>query len=299
MRGYILWGVNNIYSVKTQNGNIYQSRIKGKVLKVEDKNHNALVPGDSVALCDIDDIHREALIEKVFPRINSLWRNNLKTNKKQTIASNVDQVIIVVSGQNPSFRPGFLDRALVVAMSENIPLIIVMNKRDQGLKEEDLDLWNFYREHFPTILTSATTGYGMENLKKALEGKLSVIFGQSGVGKSTIINYFFPQANQQTQSISHKYNRGRHTTVYGIMFEREDLRIIDTPGIKEFDITGVSQDNIIHSFPEIHPFLGKCQFSNCSHSHEPNCAIQMAYEEGFFLEQRFESFQSLRNSVLD
>lgn len=299
MIGYVLWGVNNIYSIKAENGDIYQSRIKGKILKVDDKHHNALVPGDNVTLCDIDDPHKEALIESVFPRDNSLWRYNLKTNKKQTIASNVDQVLIVVSGQNPSFRPGFLDRALVVAMAENIPLIIVMNKRDQGLREEDLELWNFYRDHFSTILTSAATGYGMDNLKNALEGKLSVIFGQSGVGKSTIINSFFPEANQQTQSISHKYNRGRHTTVYGIMFEREDLRIIDTPGIKEFDITGVSQEDIIHSFPEVHPFLGKCQFSNCSHSHEPGCAIQKAYKEGFFLEQRFESFQSLRSSILD
>lgn len=293
MKGYVLWGVSNIYSVKTENGQIYESRLKGKVLESTVRSHNALVSGDIVEIQDIDELHKQAMISSQLPRKNSFWRFNLKTRSIQTIVANIDQVIIVMSAKNPSFRSQFLDRALVVAYIENIPVIIVINKQDEGIKLTDKPLIELYQDNYKLLFTSALRGKGISDLEFLLKGKISAVFGQSGVGKSTLVNRIFPQANQKTCEISHKYNRGRHTTVYSLMFENSEFQLIDTPGIKEFDLSGVSFKQVEQSFQEIRNLSDSCAFSNCTHTHEPKCAVIKSYQEGKILRKRMESYWAL------
>ncbi len=289
MRGIVLYGINNIYTVETDNGT-FECRFKGKKLKGAEDEYNPLASGDYVEI-EIDEHHPgKAMIISRYPRSNSFARWNRKRNCIQTIAANIDLAVCILSPESPPFRPRFCDRVLVNC-EQNIEVLIVLNKIDQFISEEVerwLEIWQSlgYRIH----KCSTVTGEGLEELKDIISDRTSAFVGQSGVGKSSVLNCINPDFNFRTGEVSDKFNKGTHTTCYAVLDVWERGRIIDTPGIKEIDPVGMEPENLSHFLPEFVPFLNDCSHSQCLHDHEPGCRVKEAVKNGEISEERYDSY---------
>ncbi len=287
--GTILYGANNIFSVKSGERQI-QCYLKGKILKDAEAEYNPLAVGDRV-LFQEDGTGQGRILSRL-ERINKIARFNKKGKRPQTIACNVDQVLIVTSAESPPFRPRFIDRVCVVADAEKIPPLICLNKIDLGVdKTTELRIRIFEELGYTVFRTSATTREGFSELKQYIEGKRTVLLGQSGTGKTSILNVLLPGQERKTGPISEKYNRGSHTTVLAYMeIAPEGWEIIDTPGVREFEPVGISAQNLSWFFKEFLPFRGLCLYPNCTHTLEPNCAVVDAVEKGSIHPDRYESY---------
>ncbi|MFW5711368.1 MAG: ribosome small subunit-dependent GTPase A [Spirochaetota bacterium] len=286
--GVVAFGANNIFTVKVA-GQAYQCRIKGKILRQDEKAYNPLAPGDVVDFEPDAHTSDEGLIIRRKVRENSLVRWNRKRRALQTVAANLDLLVVVASVKNPPFRPRFIDRVLIAA--EEIPSVIVLNKMDlgcdAGVGERILD---FRRMGYEVIETSVTTGQGIDVLSEKVTGRLTAFFGQSGVGKSSLLNRLFPGVNLQVGEISQKYDRGRHTTKNARLYEYADNYFIDTPGIRQIELGIDSPDILDGYFRDFLPHIGKCEFQPCSHLHEPGCAVRAAVESHAIHPDRYESY---------
>lgn len=298
IKGLVLYGINNIYTVECD-GETYECRIKGKVLKEDDKVYNPLAPGDWVEIELVEGHAGQGMIKSRLKRENGFIRWNKKRRAPQIIAANVDLMACVVSVRNPPFVSGFLDRALITAKIDGIKPIIIFNKIDKKIKDDvQVKIDNYKNLGYRVFLTSAKTGEGVEEVQKYISGKLTAFAGQSGVGKSTILNQISPGLKLRTGDISSKYNRGRHTTCFSMIAQNDEtLKIMDTPGVRDLEVYGISSDELHLYFPEFEGGIGECSFNRCSHVHEPGCKIREALEEGIICEDRYASYCQMYKEI--
>ncbi|MDR0878711.1 MAG: ribosome small subunit-dependent GTPase A [Treponema sp.] len=309
--GMVIRGSRNIFTVLLEDETVLECRIKGKVLKGVEGYYNPLAPGDRVSV-EADPLHPgTGKITALEKRRTVFTRFNQKGSSSQLLAANADLVLCVTTPASPPFRPRFLDRALLQADAAGIPPLIVVNKSDLFTGDtvsDDLDvderLEDFRRIGYTVLNVSAKTGEGLDELRSLLEGKFSVLVGQSGVGKSSLINALLPFSNIRVGAINEKYDRGNHTTTQAAMVElpgsenEKRTWIIDTPGIRRFVPDGVKAGETILYLREFAPLAGKCTYGlSCSHRVEPGCKIMEAVAAGVIHEDRYESFLRIQDEL--
>jgi ribosome biogenesis GTPase len=263
------------------------------------------VVGDIVNF-DLND-DGTGVIYQVLPRKNYLSRKAIKTRGasyrgerlEQIIAANIDKVFIVTSFLEPDFNNKTLDRLLVTSESAGIIPEIIINKSDLTDKEKQ-NFWKILYEEigYKVFLTSVFLESGIKELKTHLKGNKNLFWGQSGVGKSSILNMLFPELKLKTGEISSYTSKGTHTTVTSTMFNvGNSTYIIDTPGIREIDPYGIKKENLGHYFPEFNKHLINCRFNTCTHHHEPDCAVINAFENEEISTERYESYLRILDTI--
>lgn len=321
MEGLILAGTNNLFSVECEDEVIRSCTIKGKVIKTEKEFYNPIAPGDVVEI-EVDSLNdKKGQVISLKPRKNTFLRWNVKGRCPQLLACNLDYLILVTTPDEPPFRPRFTDRALAQAEHQGITPVIVCNKWDLAEKmqtdgreeefnkiEKRLSIWE--ELGYRVLRISAKTGEGMQEFAELLEDHLSAFVGQSGVGKSSLINVMDNSCVLRTGSLSKKYGRGNHTTTKGTLIHlvlNETLTegvqgrkadIIDTPGIRRFVLDDIEADDVALYFREFEPFIGKCKFGlDCKHDTEPGCEIKAALEHGDITEERYDSWKRIAHEI--
>ncbi|WP_298506102.1 ribosome small subunit-dependent GTPase A [uncultured Maribacter sp.] len=297
MIGTVYKSTGSWYTVKTEEGSFYNCRIKGKFRIKGIKSTNPVAVGDIVHF-DVEKIGDETLgvISSIEERKNYIIRKSVNLSKQtHIIATNLDQVFLMVTLNNPPTHTAFIDRFLVTADAYHIPAIILFNKIDTYTEEELLEvkyLAALYRKvGYTCIGISAKTSKNVEQVKTLMEGKTSMFSGHSGVGKSTLVNSIEPGLSIKTKEISKQHLQGQHTTTFAEMFDLSfNSRIIDTPGIKGFGIVDMEKEEIGSYFPEIFALKGECKFNNCLHIDEPHCAIKKALETDDIAWSRYKSY---------
>jgi ribosome biogenesis GTPase len=298
VEGTVIKSTGSWLTVMTPKGEIYNCKLKGSFRIKGIKTTNPLAVGDRVEF-DMLDEQNTGLIRDIKPRNNYIIRKATKLSKvAHIIAANVDQAAVIVTLAHPRTSTGFIDRFLVTTEAYHIPATIVFNKLDLyntkmlgRLKE----LIGIYQEAgYKCIVVSALEKENLDVFKEALKDKITLLSGHSGVGKSALINAIQPHLNLKTREISDYHQKGLHTTTFAEMFPLTfGGFIIDTPGIKEFGLTDFDRREIAERFPEMRKLMYKCRFSNCTHVHEPGCAVKEAVEAGELSLSRYENYLSI------
>lgn len=297
MTGIVYKSTGSWYSVKTNDNRFYDCRIKGKFRIKGIKSTNPIAVGDVVDF-ELDQTSDETigLIHNIHERTNYIVRKSVNLSKQShIIASNIDIVFLLVTINNPITTTSFIDRFLVTAEAYHIKAVLVFNKidtYDEATLEEQLFLQYIYSQiGYECLRVSATTGKGLEELKKMMEGKVCMFSGHSGVGKSTLVNALEPNLNLKTKEISDLHQQGQHTTTFAEMFDLSfNSKIIDTPGIRGFGIVDMEKQEIKGYFPEFFALEVQCKFNNCLHKDEPHCAVKKALEEDKIAWSRYKSY---------
>ncbi|MGB3467522.1 MAG: ribosome small subunit-dependent GTPase A [Cyclobacteriaceae bacterium] len=299
MKGLVVKSTGSWYEVRTENGKTYKARLRGKFKLKESKITNPIAVGDWVEFDERSAGEEYYVITELHKRTNYIVRKSpKKAGHAHMIASNVELLVIIATFNKPRTSLGFIDRLLVTAESYRIPCLIVFNKEDL-LDEEDWEILDEIRAMYEyigydSILLSAKTGKNLDELEKAIEGKIVLFSGHSGTGKSTLINKLIPEADQQTKEISDFANKGVHTTTFAEMFfTKQNGFIIDTPGIKELGLMEIEDTELSHFFPEMREYLGECKYHNCQHTIEPHCKIREAVKSGEVPPPRYDSYLSM------
>ena len=297
MKGLVIKNTGSWYTVRTDDGRDVESKVKGNFRLKEIRSTNPVSVGDRVDI----DINNEgtAFITRIEDRKNYIIRRASNLSKQShIIAANLDQAMLIVTVNYPITTTVFIDRFLATAEAYSVPVKLVFNKIDRykGEDKEYLDaLINLYTTiGYPCSTLCAKTEEGLDALKAELKDKIALLSGHSGVGKSTIINKLVPGVNLRTGDISEYHNKGMHTTTFSEMIPLpEGGYLIDTPGIKGFGTIEMETAEISHYFPEIFKFSEDCRFNNCSHRHEPGCAVLQALEDHYISESRYKSYLSI------
>lgn len=313
MNALVLSGTNNVFTCECDDGVTRQCSIKGKVIKTDKQYYNPLAPGDYVEI-EVDPINDDkGQVLNLLPRKNTFARWNIKGRAPQLLASNLDYLILVTTPDEPPFRPRFIDRELIQADIAGITPVIVCNKYDLPAAQESnfqarLSTWE--ELGYQVMRVSAKTGEGLTELAELLCNKTSALVGQSGIGKSSLVNVLDNTCVLRTGSLSKKYGRGQHTTTKGSLMhlqlnealtggiKGQTASIIDTPGIRRFILHELDYQDVGLYFREMKPFLGQCKFgASCSHLHEPGCKILEAVYSGIITEDRYESWKRITNEI--
>lgn len=305
MKSQIYKSTGSWYIAKGADGRLYNARAKG-IFKIDGiTSTNPIAVGDFVEIAVEDIAEESAIIEEIYERNNYVARvSPHNKHLHHIIASNLDQSILFATLKEPKTSQGFIDRFLVSCESHHIPAIIIFNKADlYGKKElEKFEQLNdiYTKIGYKVILTSVETKKGLDQVQAMLTNKATLLSGHSGVGKSTLINYLFPQFNLRTQSVSEWSGKGLHTTTFAEMFDLDDSsQIIDTPGVREFGLVDITKKELSHYFPEMRKLLVNCQFNNCMHINEPGCAIKKEVGVGKVSEDRYVSYLTILDTMED
>jgi ribosome biogenesis GTPase len=298
--GLILRSTGSWYDVRRDgDGHVFRARLKGKFKIKGLQTSNPIAVGDRVELEVEDETENTAVITAIAPRENYIIRKSVhKTAQAHVLAANLDQAVLIVTLDFPRTSLGFVDRFLVTAESFRIPTTLVFNKQDlldAAYRDEQAAIAAMYRRlGYGTLLTSTLTGEGVDEFGEALRGKVSLLAGHSGVGKSSLVNAIAPGLNLRTTEVSTYANKGVHTTTFAEMFELSpDTFLIDTPGIKELGLIDIEREELSHFFPEMRDRLNQCRFHNCLHVAEPGCAVREAVESGDIAPSRYLSYLSM------
>ena len=297
MKGLVIKNTGSWYTVKTDDGQLIESKIKGNFRLKGIRSTNPVAVGDHVEI--ITNQEGTACISAIEDWRNYIIRKSPNLSKQSHIlAANVDQALLVVTVNYPQTSTTFIDRFLASAEAYSVPVVLVFNKHDL-LSEEELHYEKMMCTLYETVgykcvEISAETGEGVEQLFPILKDKISLLSGNSGVGKSTLINRLIPHASQRTAEISDAHNTGMHTTTFSEMIELPGGGyLIDTPGIKGFGTFDIEKEELTSYFKEIFHFSKDCRFSNCTHTHEPGCAVIKAVEDHFIAASRYQSYLSM------
>lgn len=276
--GRILRSLSGFYDVQTPEG-LVTCRGRGHLRR----GNNSPLTGDMV---EITVEHGKGMVEKILPRKNRFVR---------PAVANVDALVVFAANVNPVTEPYLIDRVAAIAGDQEVAVYICVNKSDL---DPAIDLVRIYENAgFPVIRASAETGQGVEELRALLQGKLTAFTGNTGVGKSSMLNRLCPQLQLATGEVSEKLGRGRHTTRHVELYKLDkDTYVADTPGFASFDteeMDVILKENLQYAFPDLGPYIGDCQFHDCSHRAEPGCAVRQAVEEGKIEKSRYESYLRL------
>ena len=304
MKGIVTKSTGSWYTVRLENGSIIECRLKGVFRTKGIKSTNPVAVGDRVVI-ERDDEMKGSVITQIEERENYVIRKSVNLSKRShIIAANVDQAVLIATVEQPKTLQGFIDRFLVAAEAYDIPAVIVFNKIDL-YSDDSLDELEFYdlmyRDiGYQVVVTSAVTGDGLDDLAEVLRDKVSLLSGNSGVGKSTLINAIDPDLDLKTGKISKSHKLGQHTTTFAEMFPLSiGGDIIDTPGIRSFGMVDMEDAEISHYFPEIFEVSPQCKFNNCMHLNEPGCAVLEAIENGDISPTRYKSYINILKGLDD
>ncbi len=301
LKGLVIKNTGSWYTVLTDDGQLLDCKVKGNFRIKGIRSTNPVAVGDRVTIGEGN------WITEIEDRRNYIIRKSINLSKQSHIlAANVDQALLVVTVVKPETSTTFIDRFLASAEAYRVPVILIFNKTDL-LTEEELHYQQMMMNLYETIgyecrAISATTGQGVEELRPLLEGKITLLSGNSGVGKSTLINSIVPHANQRVADISEAHQTGMHTTTFSEMiplsFHLSPLTsnngwLIDTPGIKGFGTFDMEKEELTSYFKEIFEFSKQCRFSDCTHTHEPGCAVLKAVEDHYIAQSRYQSYLSM------
>lgn len=291
--GLVLRAQGGIYLVQTEGG-LREAVLRGR-LKQEQRTGDRVVVGDRVQLAPSGANDGDVwTIESVDDRHSALVRRAPgRANRPKVIAANVDQVVIVFAAARPEPHLRMVDRFLVLCESTDLDALLVVNKIDLTGIEEARAMFGIYEEiGYPVLYTSPPDGTGVEQLRDRLQDRISALTGPSGVGKSSLLNALQPELALRVASVSQAVHKGRHTTVTAELIPLDaGGYVADTPGLRELGLWEIEISELDHYFPEFRPFLEGCRFGNsCSHSHEPECAVQAAVEQGAVSQARYESY---------
>ncbi len=301
MKGLVIKNTGSWYTVLTDDGQLLDCKVKGNFRIKGIRSTNPVAVGDRVMIGEGN------WITEIEDRRNYIIRKSINLSKQSHIlAANVDQALLVVTVVKPETSTTFIDRFLASAEAYRVPVILIFNKTDL-LTEEELHYQQMMMNLYETIgyecrAISATTGQGVEELRPLLEGKITLLSGNSGVGKSTLINSIVPHANQRVADISEAHQTGMHTTTFSEMIPLSSHSslltshssfLIDTPGIKGFGTFDMEKEEVSSYFKEIFEFSKQCRFSDCTHTHEPGCAVLKAVEDHYIAQSRYQSYLSM------
>lgn len=302
MEGIVIKSTGSWYSVLGAEGKTTDCRLKGKFKISGIKTTNPLAVGDKVEFF-IQQGEDTGLITRILPRTNYIIRKATKLSKESHIlAANLDQALMIATLAQPRTSTGFIDRFLITAEAYHIPAGIIFNKTDlyDDKKMEKLDqLRSVYEKAgYPSYAVSAKTGENAHMVKELLKDKISLLAGHSGVGKSALINYIEPTLNLKTKPISRMHDKGVHTTTFATMFKLSfGGFIIDTPGIKEFGLYELDEHTLAERYPEMRELMHLCKYTNCTHMHEPDCAVKAAVQGGSLSKQRYDGYLRIMSDI--
>ena len=293
--GRVIKSTGSWYDVRNDAGEVVLCRLRGKI------RLDGLRTTNPVAVGDLVNYEKErdkdtCVIDKILPRTNVIVRKSVNLSKEShIIASNVDQAILVATIAQPRTSTGFIDRFTVTAEAYHIPVVIVFNKCDIYDDEQNVmteQLMKVYNAiGYESFVISAKTGQNCDRLKAIMKDKMSMFSGHSGVGKSALVNRLDPNLSIRVGEISEVHEKGKHTTTFAQMYELGfGGYIIDTPGIKEFALYDMEKETLAQRFPEMRALMHECRFNNCTHLHEPHCAIKNAVEQGLIADWRYENY---------
>ena len=293
--GRVIKSTGSWYDVRNDAGEVVLCRLRGKI------RLDGLRTTNPVAVGDLVNYEKErdkdtCVIDRILPRTNVIVRKSVNLSKEShIIASNVDQAILVATIAQPRTSTGFIDRFTVTAEAYHIPVIIVFNKCDiyddeqNAMAEQLMKVYNAIG--YESFVISAKTGQNCDRLKEIMKDKMSMFSGHSGVGKSALVNRLDPNLNIRVGEISEVHEKGKHTTTFAQMYELGfGGYIIDTPGIKEFALYDMEKETLAQRFPEMRALMHECRFNNCTHLHEPHCAIKNAVKQGLIADWRYENY---------
>ena len=297
MHGLVIKNTGSWYTVKTDDGRIVESKVKGNFRLKGIRSTTPVAVGDYVDI--IINAEGTALISAIDDRKNYIIRKASNLSKQsQIIAANLDQALLIITIKQPETSTTFIDRFLAGAEAYRVPVVLVFNKTDllnddeRRYQQQMVELYETIG--YPCIEISAETGMGIDQLQTLLKQKVTLVSGNSGVGKSTLINAIIPHADQRTAEISNAHGTGMHTTTFSEMIElAEGGYLIDTPGIKGFGTFDIEREELTSYFKEIFEFSKDCKFNNCTHTHEPGCAVIQAVENHYISVSRYQSYLNM------
>jgi len=300
MEGTVIKSTGSWYVVSDGEGRLWDCRLRGKIRLDGLRSTNPVAVGDKVVF-EQEPGKETGVIKKIQPRNNVIVRKSVNLSKaSHIIAANIDLAIIVATIAQPRTSTGFIDRFMVTAEAYHIPVALVFNKCDLYTEDqigEMAELIGTYSEiGYPSFGVSAKTGFKLQELKQLMTGKTCLFAGHSGVGKSALVNALDPDMQLRVGEISDVHNKGKHTTTFAEMHRLGfGAWIVDTPGIKEFALYDMEKETLAQRFPEMRNLMTECRFANCTHTHEPACAVKAAVENGDIAEWRYANYLRMYN----
>ncbi len=298
MKGLVIKNTGSWVTVRLEDGSAVNCKMRGVLRLKGMRCTNPVAVGD---LVQVEDKGGESpVVGAIEPRKNYIIRRSINLSKEfQIIAANLDQAVLVATILHPETSTTFIDRFLATAEAYQVPAVLAFNKIDLLITEESREYLAemkamYERIGYPVVTMSATTGEGTDSLRELLAGKMSLLSGNSGVGKSSIINLMVPDAHVRVGDVSQTHHKGMHTTTFSELLDLPGGgAIIDTPGVKAFGTIDFERAEVAHYFPEIFKISSDCRFNNCTHTHEPGCAVLAAVEAGEISPTRFTSYLSI------
>ena len=302
MQATVYRSTGSWYILKNSEGDFVNARLKGKLKIAGRTSTNPIAVGDVVEI-DEEAVEGNLVISKIYDRKNYINRvSPHNKNLHHIVAANLDQSLLFATLKNPKTSFGFIDRFLITSEAYRVPAIIVFNKADL-YKEKEQEKFELAKKNYEAIgykimLMSIEKNIGTAEVKELLKNKITLLSGHSGVGKSTFINYVFPDLSLKTLAVSDWSGKGMHTTTFAEMFDLPfGGSIIDTPGIREMGLVDVPKHELAQYYPEMRAVMNDCKFNNCQHFNEPGCAVKVAINEGIISEERYLSYLAIKDTI--